>query len=363
MLKKIFLGIIIVHGLIHLLGFFKAYNIMGVNQISHLISKPVGILWLIVTGAFISVAILFVMNNYYWMILGLVAVVLSQILIFMIWKDAKFGTIPNVIILSILLLNMSVYYFEQSFKNDVAYNFIYNNRSNNEILTENAIIHLPTSVQKYLEYVGVIGKPPTENFYVIFDGIMRDKEKELSFTSEQYNFFQEPSRLFFMKGKMYGVTVPGYHRYMNQEASMDIKLFGWIHLVKEKNDIMFKSETVTTFVEMCYYAPSSLVDRRIVWEEIDDFTAKAYFTNKNTTIAATLFFNSEGQLINFISDDRYDISDMKNYRFSTPVSNYQNINGYNLPTDIELIWHYPEGEFVYGELNLKHIEYNLLNIK
>ncbi len=165
-----------------------------------------------------------------------------------------------------------------------------------------------------------------------------------------------------MKGKMFGISVPGYHKYMNQEASMDVKLFGLIPVVKEKSDTMFKSETVTTFSELCFYTPSLLIDKNIVWEEIDTLTAKASFTNKNTTITATLYFNSEGQLINFVSDDRYDITDMKQYRFSIPVSDYKNIEGYNVPTYAELIWHYPDGEFVYGKLRLKSIEYDLQNL-
>lgn len=90
---------------------------------------------------------------------------------------------------------------------------------------------------------------------------MRDKQKEFSFTSEQYNYFKEPARLFFMKGKMFGIPVPGYHKYMKQEARMDIKLFGFIPVVKVNNEIMFKSETVTVFAELCYYAPSRLVDK------------------------------------------------------------------------------------------------------
>jgi hypothetical protein len=52
---------------------------------------------------------------------------------------------------------------------------------------------------------------------------------------------------------------------------------------------------------------------------------------------------------------------MKQYRFSTPVTDYKNINGINVPTYGEAIWHYPDGEFVYGKFSLKTIHYNLSN--
>ena len=65
-----------------------------------------------------------------------------------------------------------------------------------------------------------------------------------------------------------------------------------------------------------------------------------------------------GQLTNFVSEDRYEVSDMKKYRFSTPVSNYKDYNGFNLPAYGETIWHYPDGAFTYGKFNIKEVTYN-----
>ncbi len=348
-----------IHGLIHLMGFLKAYDFATLDQLTQNISKPIGILWLTTTILFAVTIFLFVGNKEWWWIVGLLVVILSQIVIILSWSDAKFGTIPNIIILVVIIASVGTHLFEQGYKNDVAYNLEHNNELNETVLSENDINHLPSSVQKYLHYVGAIGKPITKNFSAVFEGQLRDKQKEFSFISEQYNFFKEPARLFFVKGKMYGITVPGYHKYMKQEAKMDIKLFGLIPVVKEKGKVMFSSETVTIFVELCYYAPSLLADKNIAWEEIDSLTAKATFTNKNATITATLHFNKEGQLINFISDDRTDVSDMKQYRFSTPVSEYKTYEGHTVPTVIKLVWHYPDGEFVYGDLQLKRIRYNV----
>ena len=50
---------------------------------------------------------------------------------------------------------------------------------------------------------------------------------------------------------------------------------------------------------------------------------------------------------------------MKKYMFSTPVSNYQSFNGYNILMYGEAIWHYPEGEFVYGRFNVISVDYNI----
>lgn len=359
MLKIIFIIIMAIHGLIHSMGFLKAYDFATLDQLTKSISKPIGLLWLITTILFSITIFLFASNKELWWVVGLLAAILSQIVIILSWSDAKFGTIPNIIILLVIILSVGMYFFEQSYKNDVAYNLEYNNIIDETVLTEKDINHLPSSVQKYLHYFGAVGKPKSNNFYAVFKGQMRDEQKEFSFISEQYNFFKEPARLFYMKGKMFGINVPGYHKYMKQEARMDIKLFGLIPVVKEKGEVMFVSETVTTFAELCFYAPSFLTDKNITWNEIDNLTAEATFTNKNTTITATLHFNENGQLINFVSDDRTDVSDMKQHRFSSPVSEYKNIGGYNVPTYVELIWHYPDRKFVYGNLQLKKIRFNV----
>jgi hypothetical protein len=229
-----------------------------------------------------------------------------------------------------------------------------------DMVTQADIGHLPVPVQKYLVYAGVLNRPKVSSYQICFEGQMREKGKDwFPFTSRQYNFTREPTRLFFMKAKMYGMTVPGYHAYKNGDASMQVKLFGLVPVVSSQPGELDQAETVTIFNDMCLFAPASLTGERIKWEPVDALTAKATFTVNNIRISALLYFNEQGQLINFVSDDRYAISEKKQYRFSTPVKNYQHFGGYNLPAYGEAVWHYPGGEFVYGRFHLKQVRYNL----
>ncbi len=115
---------------------------------------------------------------------------------------------------------------------------------------------------------------------------------------------------------------------------------------------------MTFFNDLCLFAPAGLIDRRITWEPIDPHTARATFTTRGTSISAELYFNDQGQLVNFVSEDRIAIDEMKTFPFSTPVKDYQKINGLNLPTYGEAVWHYPDGAFVYGKFRLQGVEYN-----
>lgn len=357
-IKYIFAFIIALHGLVHFMGFAKAFSYGNMVQLTKNISKPVGILWFATALMFVAAMILFLRDNQNWASLTIIAAIISQVLIISVWQDAKFGTIANVLALAVAISGWASLNFEGQFKTDVSTHLKRTNTLPIAFLTDADIQHLPQPVQKYLRYCDVLNKPKVKNMKVIFDGEMRDKGKDwFSFRSVQYNFFDEPTRLFFMKGKMYGTTVPGYHSYHDATATMQIKLFGLVNVVNIKGEIMNKAETVTLFNDMCLMAPATLIDPRIEWVSIDSLSAKATFTNGVNKITATLYFNEQGQLINFTSDDRSAL-DMKQYRFSTPVKAYKSMNGTHVMTYGETIWHYPDGEFVYGKFYLTHIEYN-----
>ncbi len=349
--------IIFLHGLIHLMGFAKAFQYGQITQLTKDISKPAGALWLLAALMFVVSAGLLLLRKEWWPV-GMIAVLLSQALIFTAWQDAKFGSIANAIVLLAAVLAFGAWRFESSYKKDVQEALARSQSAENALIAESDIQHLPDPVQQYLRYAGVLNKPKVRSMKITFAGQMRDRGKDyFPFQSEQYNFFDVPTRLFFMKAKMFGVTVPGYHAYKNGVATMQIKLFGLFPIIDNKGDVMNKAETVTVFNDMCLMAPATLIDKSIRWEAIDSSSAKAVFTCNSISISATLYFNEAGQLTNFVSDDRYAI-DMKQYRFSTPVRDYKNFNGYNVMSYGETIWHYPEGEFVYGKFDLKNIEYN-----
>jgi hypothetical protein len=84
------------------MGFVKAYFSTEINKQILGISKPVGALWLLSFMLFIAVSATF-LNNKKWFYIAFVAVCVSQILIIMAWKEAKFGTIINIIILLVAI--------------------------------------------------------------------------------------------------------------------------------------------------------------------------------------------------------------------------------------------------------------------
>ncbi len=362
-MKFIFGIILVIHAIIHLLGFVKAFGFHEVPNLTLPISKPMGLLWLTATAFFIIYGILHFSNSKYAWLAGLIAVIVSQALVVMFWKDARFGTIANLIILLVSFVGFGSYVLKSQFTNQVTLDFSNNNTISTDILTEKDIVHLPAVVQKYLHYTKSVGQPKVKNFRAEFVGGMRGKpdDKYMQMQSVQYNFFQKPSRYFYMEASKMGLPATGLHIYRNETATFEVKMLNWLNVVDAKGDKMNRAETVTLFNDMCFIAPATLIDSRITWEVINESTVKGIYTNGNNSISALLYFNEKGELINFISNDRYE-TDGKIYTSSpwaTPVEDYKMAGRYLLPGKAKLIYQKPDGDFTYGELEYKSVTYNL----
>ena len=105
MMKTAFIIFVVLHGLIHLLGFLKAFDLAEVKELKMPITRPFGIIWLLTSILFLVTAFLFHISSGMYIRLGVTAVILSQTLIWRGWEDARYGSIPNLIIAVILFLS------------------------------------------------------------------------------------------------------------------------------------------------------------------------------------------------------------------------------------------------------------------
>ena len=97
-MRYAFAFLLLAHGLIHLMGFAKAFKYAEITQLTQPISRTAGVFWLLAAVLFLVATALFFLQKDNWWMFALPAVLLSQGLIFTSWQDAKFGTIANVLI-------------------------------------------------------------------------------------------------------------------------------------------------------------------------------------------------------------------------------------------------------------------------
>ena len=162
-----------------------------------------------------------------------------------------------------------------------------------------------------------------------------------------------------MKGRIKGLSVWGYHSYQPPNARMVIRALSLIPQQTTESPEMYPTETVTFLNDLCLFAPGALVDERIKWEELDASSVRATLVLKDMQVSAILYFDASGDLVNFRSEDRYEVSKMERFPFTTPVKDFREFNEVRLPSYGEAVWHYPDGEFVYGKFRLKAVSYNV----
>jgi hypothetical protein len=366
MITIAFTGLLIIHGLIHLLGVAKAFRPDAVPQLTQPISPVMGLWWLIAALLFIVAAVALPLWPRWWWLAGAGALVVSAVVIVQSWHDARWGLIANLVV----LVGVVCSFFSQgpnslvsAYERDVT--TALSRRTALELVTETDLESLPAPVQRYLRRTGVVGNPRIVNFRVRMHGRIRSGPGDpwMPLRAEQYNFVGEPRRFFYLSASKFGIPIQGYHRYLGTSASMRIKAAGLLPIITVSGAEMAQSETVTVFNDMCLMAPGTLIDPAIRWEAVDSRTARVHFASAGHVIAAELSFNEAGELTNFRSDDRYqmpaDGGPGRRLGWSTPVSGYRVIRGHRMPSGGAARWCDAAGDYAYIELAFDDIQYNV----
>lgn len=202
--------VMVLHGLIHLMGFAKAFRLAEISALTQQPSTTVGLLWLLCALAFTVAGGLVLFKQDSWdRMIALPAVILSQALIFSSWNDAKFGTIANLIILLPLtaaILEAGPGSYHNRYKAAVREGLV--RSTDAPLVTEADLSDLPASVHKYLHITGSVGKPRIQNFKAVFSGDFRNglKGPWMAFRSEQYNFIDQSLRLGTVSSVSFSMT-------------------------------------------------------------------------------------------------------------------------------------------------------------
>ena len=147
---------VVIHGLIHFLGFAKAFNLLTVTELTQPIPRSTGIFWFQAALLFLFVAAGILLKKDWWWMLAIVAVILSQFLILGNWQDAKVGTFLNVLILCAAIIGYADWKFYRSYRVDVHEALSKAVPAGQDLITDEDLDRLPLLVQKYLRYTGCL---------------------------------------------------------------------------------------------------------------------------------------------------------------------------------------------------------------
>lgn len=361
-MKIVFLIIVLFHGLIHLLGFVKGFGIKEVKELTLTISKPMGFVWLSAAILFLIFGVLYLQNSKYAWLAGLIAVVISQILVLIFWKDAKFGTIPNILILVVSIASLGYYNFQKLVHQETDHLLSQNVTKENKIISENDLNELPGPVKNWLRNSGAVGKPIINMGKVTQIAEMQmkpGKENWLKATAIQYTTIDNPAFIWTVDVKMNSLlNFQGRDKFEDGKGEMLIKMNSLINVVNEQGEKMDEGTLQRYLGEMVWF-PSMALSDYIAWEQMDENTAKATMTYNGTSGSGTFYFNTNGEVTKF-SALRYkgNETDAKRHDWEMNILEYKTFEGIKVPSKMTSTWKLDEADWTWLKLEVTDIKYN-----
>jgi len=362
-MRIFFLIFVLLHALIHLLGFVKGFGIREVKELTLPITKPAGLLWLSATALLVAYAISYLAHSRHAWLIGFIAVAVSQVLIILFWKDARFGTLPNIIILLVSLASYGHYRFQNLTRQETEDLISKCSRiQEGKIISESDISRLPDPVKKWLNNSGVTGKPFISVAKSVQQAEMKMKpgqEKWMKASAVQYSFIYVPSFIWIADVRMNSLLkFSGRDRFADGKGEMLIKLNSLINIVNEQGEKLDEAALQRYLGEMIWF-PSLALSEYITWQQVDDSTVTATMSYKGTTGSGTFYFDGNGDFVKF-SALRYmgNKPDSKRYEWVILVDGYKTFEGIKVPSEMTATWKLEEGDWTWLKLEIAEIKYN-----
>lgn len=361
-MKIIFLIIVFFHGLIHLPGFIKGFELKEVRGLILPVSKSMGLFWMAATVLFILYGTLFSANSKYAWFVGFMAVAISQTLIIIYWKDAKFGTIANFLILIVVFTSFGYNNFQRQIQNEKNQLLNQNEVVENKIIDENDIQNLPKPVKNWLRSSGMPGQPFIHIGKVTQKAEMKMKPEQdnwMNATAIQYTTIDNPAFIWSVDVKMNGIiNFQGRDKFDAGKGEMLIKMNSLINVVNEKGEKLDEGALQRYLGEMVWF-PSLALSPYITWEQINDNTAKATMTYKGTTGNGTFHFNENGDVTMF-SALRYkdNVPEARRIDWIMNITDYKTFEKIKVPSKMTSTWKLDNGDWTWLKLEVTDLKYN-----
>lgn len=239
---------------------------------------------------------------------------------------------------------------------------------NPPIVTAAMLEGLPAPVQRYLTYSGGVGKPMAQTVRLKQVGRIRQDSSSpwMPLVADEYYSTNPPGLLWFAKATMNGLPIVRVRdSYVAGEGHMFAGAAGLIPVVDMRGPEMDQGSLMRYLNEMIWF-PSAFLGDNIAWQAVDDHRAVVTLTDRDQSVSATLFFDDEGRVVDFLADRYRDNGDGTSslLPWSTPVHSYREYpSGLRLPATGVAVWHLPSGEeLVYIELEIVEVEENVRSL-
>ncbi|MBU1099523.1 MAG: hypothetical protein KKA84_03885 [Bacteroidetes bacterium] len=273
------------------------------------------------------------------------------------------------IVLLIVSLLIAQYFGNKSFtgkvNNEIKTVFDSVNLTNPEIVTEESIQHLPSPVQKYLKYAGVVGKERIRCTRLKQRANIKMSPESSGFnhTAVQYFTSEKPAFVWLADMSLFpGFSMMVRDKCIEGKGEMLGKLFSLFPVVFAEGP-KINQGALARYVGEMVWQPSAFLEEYCKWEEIDSSSARVKVSVSGVEVNGVFTFGDEGKIETFVcprwkGTDGEEMSTYVNYFLE-----YKNFSGYKVPSRGQAVWREKDGsEFIYWDGCVTEVEYNIPEI-
>jgi hypothetical protein len=361
-MKLLIIIIIAVHGLIHLMGFAKAFGFAEIKDLTLDISRSSGLMWLLAAVLFVAAAVAVILNRQWWWMISIPALLLSQVLVIMYWHDAKFGTVANVIVLAAAALAYGNWHFDSMAQKELAALFSFA-APGKQIVTEDRWKVLPPVVRTWLSRSNVTGRDALRTVHLKQTGEMRTTPGGgwMPFEAEQWFTTEKPGFVWIADVTAApGVHLAGIDRYIEGKGGMLIKLLSLITVVDARGREIDQGTMLRYLAEIVWF-PSAALNDCITWEPAGKNSARASMNLGGVSASGVFTFDAKGDVEGFEAMRYYSRKDgatLEKWVIDIDTGSFREFEGVRVPAKSTVTWKLNNGDFTWFRLTITDIRYN-----
>jgi hypothetical protein len=228
---------------------------------------------------------------------------------------------------------------------------------------QRALAGLPVPVVRYFEFALTPGQPFIRTARVEHRGEFRTglDAPWSPFRSVQHFSADPPG--FVWDAKIDMVPVVGVRvrdRYLSGEAGMLGKVAALVPVVDQQGSWELAAGALHRYLAESAWLPTALLPREgLVWEAVDDSTARVTLTDSHVRVSLDVHFATSGEIAR-VEAERY--RDVDGVGVLTPFvghfRDYVRVDGMRIPREGEVEWVLPEGRFSYWRGRVERIDYD-----
>ncbi len=332
-------ALIIMHGLIHLMGFVAYWPLGEIAELPYKTSLLGGrwhvgengmrlfcVLWLVAAVGLVGAVVGVVMGQDWWFPVMWTAVPLSLVVCVLDWSNAWRGAIINLIILVPLLLVWGLRIQPRPF---TAYP-----QSSQPLTAVPLPTDLPAPVARYYETIMGDEVPVVETAVVTGRGTVRFMgitfPARLRFTHDAGQGYRH-----YIEATLFGYPLMKVNeRYLDGQARMKLPVG-----VVENEPKVDMAANLGLWGESIWLPSIYLTDPRVRWQAIDETSALLIIPFETSTDTFTVFFDTDTGLIKRMETLRYrDAADVKKILWELDVLAWDEYQGILIPSRSTATW-------------------------